>query len=58
MKSGAFDYITKPFKNDEVLVVIRNAMERRRLVHENRNLHAGFHQGGKHRHGCWQWRRR
>jgi DNA-binding NtrC family response regulator len=38
MKSGAFDYITKPFKNDEVMVVIRNAMERRRLVHENRNL--------------------
>ena len=38
MKSGAFDYITKPFKNDEVLVVIGNAMERRRLVHENRNL--------------------
>jgi len=38
MKAGAFDYITKPFKNDEVLVVVRNAMERRRLVHENRNL--------------------
>ena len=38
MKSGAFDYITKPFKNEEVLVVIRNAVERRRLVHENRNL--------------------
>src|SRR5687767_43622 len=38
MKSGAFDYITKPFKNDEVLVVVRNAMERRRLLHENRNL--------------------
>jgi two-component system response regulator PilR (NtrC family) len=38
MKSGAFDYITKPFKNDEVMVVIRNALERRRLVHENRNL--------------------
>jgi two-component system response regulator PilR (NtrC family) len=38
MKSGAFDYITKPFKNEEVLVVIRNALERRRLVHENRNL--------------------
>src|SRR5918999_372143 len=38
MKSGAFDYITKPFKNEEVLVVIRNAMERRRLLHENRNL--------------------
>src|SRR2546427_2965413 len=38
MKSGAFDYISKPFKNDEVLVVIRNATERRRLVHENRAL--------------------
>src|ERR1700741_1880966 len=38
MKAGAFDYITKPFKNDEVLVVVRNALEQRRLVHENRNL--------------------
>ena len=38
MKNGAFDYITKPFKNEEVLVVVRNALERRRLVHENRNL--------------------
>jgi DNA-binding NtrC family response regulator len=35
MKRGAFDYITKPFKNDEVLVVLRNAVERRRLVVEN-----------------------
>src|ERR671935_978009 len=38
MKAGAFDYVSKPFKNEEVLVVVRNAMERRRLVHENRNL--------------------
>ena len=38
MKRGAFDYITKPFKNDEVLVVVRNAIERRRLVDENRTL--------------------
>jgi two-component system response regulator PilR (NtrC family) len=38
MKSGAFDYITKPFKNDEVLVVVRNALERGRLVAENRAL--------------------
>src|SRR5688572_11408817 len=38
MKSGAFDYITKPFKNDEVLVVLRNAVERRRLVAENTAL--------------------
>ncbi|MDE3156857.1 MAG: sigma-54-dependent Fis family transcriptional regulator, partial [Acidobacteriota bacterium] len=36
--SGAFDYITKPFKNDEVLAVVRNALERGRLVAENRVL--------------------
>ena len=38
MKRGAFDYITKPFKNDEVLVVVRNAVERRRLMAENTAL--------------------
>src|SRR4051794_1594250 len=38
MKRGAFDYITKPFKNDEVLIVVRNAVERSRLVEENRSL--------------------
>jgi two-component system response regulator PilR (NtrC family) len=47
MKKGAFDYITKPFKNDEVIVVLRNAIERRRLVAENvvlkQNLQARYH---------------
>src|SRR5205085_8674992 len=47
MKRGAFDYITKPFKNDEVLVVVRNAMERRQLIAENislrQNLQAQTH---------------
>ncbi|MBI4266310.1 MAG: sigma-54-dependent Fis family transcriptional regulator [Acidobacteria bacterium] len=38
MKRGAFDYITKPFKNDEVLVVVRNALERRQLLAENTAL--------------------
>ena len=38
MKLGAFDYITKPFKNDEVLVVLRNATEQRRLQEENTRL--------------------
>jgi len=38
MKRGAFDYITKPFKNDEVIVVLRNALAQRRLVAENRAL--------------------
>ena len=38
MKRGALDYITKPFKNDEVLLVVRNAVERRRLRAENTAL--------------------
>jgi len=38
MKRGAFHYVTKPFKNDEVLGVLRNALERRQLVTENRVL--------------------
>jgi len=38
MKRGAFDYITKPFKNEEVLGVLRNALAQRRLVAENKAL--------------------
>ena len=38
MKRGAYDYITKPFKNEEVLVVLRNALAQRRLVAENKAL--------------------
>jgi two-component system response regulator PilR (NtrC family) len=38
MKRGAFDYITKPFKNDEVLAVVGHAVERRQLIAENAAL--------------------
>ena len=38
MKIGAFDYITKPFKNDEVLAVVANGAHQRHLVTENRTL--------------------
>ena len=48
MKRGAFDYITKPFKNDEVLVVIKNALERRRLVNENRSLRQNIQEQYSH----------
>ena len=37
-KRGAFDFIEKPFKNDDVVVVVRNAVAQRRLVSENRSL--------------------
>ncbi|MBN2574032.1 MAG: sigma-54-dependent Fis family transcriptional regulator [Deltaproteobacteria bacterium] len=35
MKAGAHDYLTKPFKIDEVSLVIERAMEKRRLAREN-----------------------
>jgi len=47
-KQGAFHYFTKPFKNDDVLLVVRNAVERRRLVKENRELRHRL-QTGSHR---------
>jgi DNA-binding NtrC family response regulator len=47
-KQGAFYYFTKPFKNDDVLVVLRNAIERRQLVKENRELRNRL-RSGSHR---------
>jgi len=39
MRKGAFDYLTKPLEKDELLLVLRRAMERTHLVRENRMLH-------------------
>jgi two-component system response regulator AtoC len=38
MKAGAYDYVSKPFKPDEVLLVLAKAEERERLARENRRL--------------------
>jgi two-component system response regulator AtoC len=38
MKAGAYDYLSKPFKRDEVVLVLRKAEERERLARENRRL--------------------
>src|SRR3954464_12101008 len=38
MKAGAYDYLGKPFRPDEVLLVLRKAEERERLRLENRRL--------------------
>jgi DNA-binding NtrC family response regulator len=38
MKEGAYDYIAKPFKPDEVILTIRKAEERLRMAMENRRL--------------------
>src|SRR5207247_8599120 len=34
MKLGAYDYITKPFKLDEIKLIVANALERKRLRDE------------------------
>jgi two-component system, NtrC family, response regulator AtoC len=38
MKIGAYDYISKPFKTDEVLLTLKKAEERERLKKENISL--------------------
>jgi two-component system response regulator AtoC len=38
MKIGAYDYISKPFKQDEVLLTLKKAEERERLKQENIRL--------------------
>lgn len=38
MKTGAYDYIQKPFKHDELLLVVERAIAHRRLQEENLRL--------------------
>ena len=38
MKAGAYDFISKPFKSDEVLLALKKAEEREQLKRENRRL--------------------
>ena len=40
MKNGAYDYISKPFKEDEIYLVLQKALERQRIIEENRQLKA------------------
>jgi len=45
MKAGAYDYVSKPFKPDEVVLVLRKAEERLRLSRENRRLRSELAEG-------------
>jgi len=50
MKAGAYDYLLKPFKVDELKLVVEKALERRALVAENRVLRhrvGDRHKGGE-----------
>ncbi|GMV38553.1 MAG: sigma-54-dependent Fis family transcriptional regulator [Myxococcales bacterium] len=38
LKKGAYDYVSKPFKLDELKVIIDKALDKRRLVVENERL--------------------
>src|SRR5260370_41070951 len=41
MKHGAFHYIPKPFKNEEVVLTVNKALEQRRLSKEKERPQAG-----------------
>ena len=47
MKLGAYDYIAKPFKEDEILLVLQKAEERNLLIDENQKLKSKFKQTGE-----------
>ncbi|MBF0567185.1 MAG: sigma-54-dependent Fis family transcriptional regulator, partial [Nitrospirae bacterium] len=38
MKNGAYDYVNKPFKIDEIRLIVKNALERRYLSREIKTL--------------------
>jgi DNA-binding NtrC family response regulator len=40
LKLGAFDYLTKPFEGDELVIAVKRAIEHGRLVKENQVLRA------------------
>jgi two-component system response regulator AtoC len=47
MKRGAYDYISKPFEADELVLLLRKAEEREHLFRENQSLHKQIRAGGQ-----------
>ncbi len=47
MKLGAYDYIAKPFKEDEILLVLQKAEERNLLIDENQKLKSKIERAGE-----------
>ncbi|MBX3357213.1 MAG: sigma-54-dependent Fis family transcriptional regulator [Phycisphaeraceae bacterium] len=46
VKLGAFDYLTKPFEGDELVVAVKRAIEHARLVRQNAVLKRSGENGG------------
>jgi len=42
MKQGAFDYLVKPFSDDELILCVERAIEKKRLIEENVALRKGL----------------
>lgn len=42
MRAGAYDYICKPFDNEELLLLVQKALEKHQLVRENRELRSSL----------------
>ena len=49
MKEGAYDYISKPFKVDEIRVGVEKAIEKKLLATENRRLKSELRSRGQRR---------
>ena len=47
MRQGAYDYICKPFDNDELMLLVQKALEKRLIVGENRRLKESLLLGGR-----------
>ena len=47
MKRGAYDYLSKPFEADELILLLRKAEERERLFRENQSLARQVRSGGE-----------
>src|SRR5690606_31692058 len=48
IKAGAYDYVSKPFQKDEVLLALKKAEGRERLRRENRALREALREGGRY----------
>ena len=42
LQHGAYDYLTKPFKMDELLAIVRRSLEKKSLKHEAAGLQSGM----------------